>query len=99
MWRGEVSIIIESRNIEDLQRIYRHIIPLLKTFGKSNFQNKSSSWNIVCSSLESEEGSCRYVKPVQSEDIRSLWRRCLRISSADTRDACEQLKVDQTIRG
>ena len=30
MWRGEVSIIIESRNIEDLQRIYRRIIPLLK---------------------------------------------------------------------
>ena len=30
MWRGEVSIIIESRNIDDLQRIYRRIIPLLK---------------------------------------------------------------------
>ena len=55
MWRGEVSIIIELRNIEDLQRIYRHIIPLLKMFGKSNFQNKSSSWDIVCSSLESVE--------------------------------------------
>ena len=52
---GVVYVITGLHKIEYLQRIYRHIIPLLKTFGKSNFQNKSSSWNIVCSSLESVE--------------------------------------------
>ena len=33
-----MSIIIGLHNIEDLQRIYRHIIPLLKTFGNPTFR-------------------------------------------------------------
>ena len=55
MCRGVVFVITGLHRIEYLQRIYRHIIPLLKMFEKSNFQNKSSSWDNVCSSLESVE--------------------------------------------
>ena len=47
MCRGVVYVITGLHKIEYLQRIYRHIIPLLKMFGKSNFQNKSSSWNQI----------------------------------------------------
>ena len=34
MWWGVVSIILGLHNIEDLQRIYCHIIPLLKNVWK-----------------------------------------------------------------
>ena len=55
MCRGVVYVITGLHKIEYLQRFHRNILPLLKTFGNSNFQNKSSSWNLVCSSLESVE--------------------------------------------